>query len=192
MDYYALLSSFWPYLVALYALYEFFTVTLRPQFELVSNIALWCGKLITIQHQVDDYGSDRNLNVKIENKPFLGIFRRPLNCQAQMKLVPSTGRPHGPFDIAPLGKAKGEDVELRVGIERTLQLLTSTRIPSETIPYATIPRLPPKPDQWTCTIPPNGSPLPYGDFEVVLTLSWGIGSKTYRIGKFHLPDIREV
>src|SRR3972149_8089630 len=104
MDYCALLPSLWPVLVGLYGLYEVFTGTLRPQFELFSNIALWCGKLITIQHQLDDYGSERNLNVKIENKPFLVIFRRPVNCQAQMTLVLDTGHSQGPFDIAPLGK----------------------------------------------------------------------------------------
>jgi hypothetical protein len=159
--------------------YEVFTGAVRPQFELFSNIALWLGKLIHVTTVVDTYFGDRNLNVKIENKPFCILFRRPIPCRAQMRICPikngvkaSTG---DRFDVAPVGKGKGEKFDLDVGIENTIQLLRSS--------YSGVG------EERMCVVPPNGSYFDSGDVEIELILSWGMGSKSYRIGRYHLPDL---
>jgi hypothetical protein len=190
MDFRGILVSLWSMLLAFPNItpiivafaYEIFTGAVRPQLELFSNIALWLGKLIHVSPTVEEYGVERNLNVKIENRPFLVVFRRPIPCRPQMVLYTiqdGVRQENGErFDVAFLGKEKGDKVDLDVGIENTVRLITSS--PSGL------------PKMRICSVPPNGSPIYHGEYEIRLVLSWGIGSRSYMIGRYRLPDLTKL
>jgi hypothetical protein len=188
MDIQAVLSCLWIWgtrIVAAILVYEVLFRFFKPQYTLVANILMWLGKLpnLQIEPRLETWDGQYNLNLIVTNRALWRIFRRPMKVLAQANLYrkndDGTTTREGAFNLAGDGRAKGETISLDIDREATVHVISRRMSPIIGQGYLAI-------------IPPVGSPLNTGIYEIEVVLTSWAWSRKIPLGTYRLPELERV